>query len=107
MQDRKVTNKFHETYASTKAYPTWWSEMDESRVLKRRKSMGDSVLERNLCFVDTSGIKSPSSAAHYIEQQLLKTINTINQVTPELTGLLSGKGGTQVDLVLYLVTHGM
>lgn len=69
--------------------------------------MGDAVLERNLCFVDTSGIKSPSSAAHYIEQQLLKTINSANQASSELTGLLSGKGGTQVDVVLYLVTHGM
>lgn len=68
--------------------------------------MGDSVLERNLCFVDTSGITSPSSAAHYIEQQLLKNINCANQATSELTGLLSGNGGTQVDVVLYLVTHG-
>lgn len=106
-QTRNTTGKFHETYASTKAYPSWWSETDDSRVLKRRKSMGDSVLERNLCFVDISGTKSPSSAAHYIEQQLLKGIDCANQATNELTALLSGKGGTQVDVVLYLVTYGM
>ncbi|KAI9881433.1 MAG: hypothetical protein M1823_006653, partial [Watsoniomyces obsoletus] len=42
-----------EIYASTKPYPPWWSDVEESRILRRRKSMGDSVLERNLCFVDT------------------------------------------------------
>ena len=80
--------------------------MEDSRVLKRRKSMGDVVLERNVCFVDTAHSRSPVLAAHYIEQQLAKTINCANQATSELTGLLSGRGGTQVDLVLYLVSHG-
>ena len=69
--------------------------------------MGDFVLERNLCFVDTSRHESPSFAAYYIEQQLLKTINYAAQATSELTGLLSGLGGSQVDLVLYLVSHGI
>ena len=68
--------------------------------------MGDAVLERNICFVDTAHNRSASFAAHYIEQQLAKTINCANQATAELTGLLSGNGGTQVDLVLYLVSYG-
>lgn len=97
---------FHETYASTKPYPAWWSETEDSRILKRTKSMGDSVLERNVCFVDAARSKSPSCAAHYIEQQLLRTINCANQANHELSSLLSGRGGSQVDLVLYLISHG-
>jgi len=68
--------------------------------------MGDFVLERNICFVDTSHSRSPSFAAHYIEQQLAKTIHCAKQPSADLAGLLSGRGGTQVDLVLYLVSHG-
>ena len=68
--------------------------------------MGDAVLERNICFVDTAHNRSASFAAHYIEQQLAKTIHCANQATAELTSLLSGNGGTQVDLVLYLVSYG-
>lgn len=103
---RSMAHAFHETYASTRSYPAWWSDTEDSRLLKRRKSMGDLVLERNICFVDTSHSRSPSFAAHYIEQQLSKSINCANQASAELTGLLSGRGGTQVDLVLYLVSHG-
>lgn len=105
-QGKHSTPIFHETYASTRPYPAWWSDTEESRILKRRKSMGDTVLERNICFVDAASSKSSSYAAHYIEQQLLRTINCANQANSELTGLLSGKGGSQVDLVLYLVSHG-
>ena len=68
--------------------------------------MGDTVLERNVCFVDAASSKSSNYAAHYIEQQLLRTINCANQASSELTSLLSGKGGSQVDLILYLVSHG-
>lgn len=55
------TTKITEIYASTKAYPAWWSDLEESRILRRRKSMGDSVLERNLCFVDTPGYGNKTS----------------------------------------------
>jgi hypothetical protein len=53
--DMQSTLQVTEVYASTRAYPAWWSDLEESRILRRRKSMGDSVLERNLCFVDTPG----------------------------------------------------
>jgi len=68
--------------------------------------MGDVVLERNICFVDTCHSQTPMFAAHYIEQQLARIVNCANQATGDLSGLLSGRGGTQVDLVLYLVSHG-
>ena len=49
------TKKITEIYASTKPYPEWWSEVDDLMVLRRRKSLGDAVLDRNVCFVDTPG----------------------------------------------------
>lgn len=57
------TSKITEVFASTKAYPAWWSDLEESRILRRRKSMGDSVLERNLCFVDTPGYGNKTSVS--------------------------------------------
>jgi len=59
--DLQATTDITEIYASTRAYPAWWSDLEESRVLRRRKSMGDSVLERNLCFVDTPGYGDKTS----------------------------------------------
>ena len=55
------TSQITEIYASTKPYPEWWSEVDDFDVLQRRKSLGDSVLDRNICFVDTPGYGSGSS----------------------------------------------
>jgi predicted GTPase len=51
------TTRITEVYASTRAYPSWWSELEEGKVLRRRRSsgVGDSILERNICFVDTPG----------------------------------------------------
>lgn len=57
------TSQITEIYASTRAYPTWWSEFDESKILRRRKSIEDSVLERNLCFVDTPGYGNKTSVS--------------------------------------------
>ena len=59
--DLQSTLQITEVYASTRAYPAWWSDLEESRVLRRRKSLGDSVLERNLCFVDTPGYGNKTS----------------------------------------------
>lgn len=55
------TTQITEIYASTKPYPEWWSEVADFRVLRRRKSLGDAVLDRNICFVDTPGYGSGSS----------------------------------------------
>jgi len=61
-----ATIEVTEIYASTRAYPSWWSDLEESRVLRRRKSLGDSVLERNLCFVDTPGYGNKTSVSTQI-----------------------------------------
>ncbi|KAL2159557.1 hypothetical protein VTH06DRAFT_2126, partial [Thermothelomyces fergusii] len=55
------TAQIAEIYASTKPYPEWWSEVDDLRVLRRRKRLGDAVLDRNICFVDTPGYGAGSS----------------------------------------------
>lgn len=75
--------------------------------------MGDSVLERNLCFVDTPGYshnKSPTESIdlviRYLTDQIKKTHSFANIGNGDLIGLLSGNGGTQVDVVFYLIANG-
>ena len=103
-----------EIFASTRAYPSWWSDIEESKVLRRRKSVGDSVLERNLCFVDTPGyrhgtsvLENMDSVLQYIETQMVKSTSIETMNNGDLLSLLAGNGGYQVDLVLYLVSRSM
>lgn len=69
--------------------------------------MGDSVLERNICFVDTSDSVKLDRIVHYLEQQLMNVMTSVNQFTHEFSGLLSGRGSCQVDVILYLVSKGI
>ncbi|OJD22557.1 hypothetical protein ACJ73_06094 [Blastomyces percursus] len=99
-----------EIYASTKPYPSWWSDLEDSRVLRRRKSMGDVVLERNLCFVDTAcgtlGLSDQAECiVQYVNRQFQRAVNALDSVNTDLQGLLSGNGGSQVDAILYLVSE--
>ena len=110
----RSTNKITEVYASTKPYPTWWSDIEETKILRRRKSMGDTVLERNLCFVDTPGyshgmsrIESIDSILKYIEAQFSKPFADPSGSQGDFVSLLSGNGGFQVDVVLYMIAQGM
>lgn len=64
------TKGITEVYASTKPYPHWWSEHEDSKVLRRRKSSTaatETVLERNICFVDTPGYGSGTSVCALYE----------------------------------------
>ncbi|KXX73587.1 Septin-1, partial [Madurella mycetomatis] len=105
------TTQITEIYASTKPYPEWWSEVDDFRVLRRRKSLGDAVLDRNICFVDTPGYGSGSSSmdtitpvAQYIESHLQRiSQNCLSD--GDLLNLLGGEGGIQVDVVFYMVSN--
>lgn len=110
----RSTNKITEVYASTKPYPTWWSDIEETKVLRRRKSMGDTVLERNLCFVDTPGyshgmsrMESIESILQYVEAQFTKPFVDTTGSQGDFVSLLSGSGGFQVDVVLYMIAQGM
>jgi hypothetical protein len=87
--------------------------MEDNRVLRRRKSFGETVLERNLCFIDSPGFVATSSS-RTAEQPLLKYLETLfhrNAAVTELgdsdlLGVLSGAGGVQVDVVLYICQGG-
>jgi hypothetical protein len=96
-----------EIHASTKPYPAWWSDVDESKVLRRRKRMGDAVLERNVCFVEIGSVEEGATMTRYLEQQLDKAIVAPTSSSNDFIGMLSGRGGAQVDVVLYLVSSGM
>lgn len=76
--------------------------------------MGDTVLERNICFVDTPGyshhrsaVEGIESVVRYVENQINKTCSLSDASNGELVNLLSGRGGTQVDLVFYMMCKGM
>ena len=105
-------NHIMEVYASTKAYPLWWSDFDETTILRRRKSGGETVLERNVCFVDTPGYDSGTSmlegmdsVLQYIEAQMAKNTSFSSMSDGDLLSMLGGDGGFQVDLVLYLISQ--
>lgn len=110
----RATSQITEINTSTRPYPSWWSDQEETKVLRRRKSIGDTVLERNLTFVDTPGYSSGLSktetieaVSQYIESQLRKSFAPPSESESDILGLLSGSGGSQVDLVLYLITESM
>ncbi|KAL8842636.1 MAG: hypothetical protein Q9170_000411 [Blastenia crenularia] len=104
------TSQINEVWASTKAYPGWWTELEKNQALRRRKSVNDPVLERNICFVDTPGYGGGLSITEgiqavlsYVEKQLPRSFSAANSGRDELVSLLSGSGGAQVDVVLYLI----
>ncbi|MCJ1400422.1 hypothetical protein MMC11_003627 [Xylographa trunciseda] len=109
-----ATNQILEIYASTKAYPPWWSDFEDSKILRKRKGGGDTVLERNVCFVDTPGydsgtsvLESMDSVLQYIEAQMAKNTSFSSMSDIDLLSMLGGGGGFQVDVVLYLFTKDL
>lgn len=57
------TGSIFEIFASTRSVPEWWSDLDELGASQSRKSLGDQVLDRNICFVDTPGYGTGSSVS--------------------------------------------
>ncbi|KAB8265490.1 hypothetical protein BDV32DRAFT_52721 [Aspergillus pseudonomiae] len=109
-QTHSIPPSVTEIYASTKPYPVWWSDLEDSRVLRRRRSMGDVVLERNLCFVDPQSNSSECAGqtdiiVQYIRQQLLRAMTSLNSANHDFQNMLAGNGGAQVDAVLYLISE--
>lgn len=108
---RSMSAATAEIYASTKPYPPWWSDLEDSRVLRRRKSVGEIVLERNICFVDTpaTSLSMPGqndAILQYMRQQLLRATVALSSSGYDFQNLLAGNGGSQVDAVLYLISNG-
>ncbi|PWW75326.1 hypothetical protein C7212DRAFT_297200 [Tuber magnatum] len=109
------TKDITEVYASTRPYPHWWSELDDSRLLRKRRSkpgIDDQVIERNLCFVDTPGygvgtsfLECVEPVVRYVEGQLERTRAIVSGNSGDLLPLLSGDGTPQVDIVFYAILH--
>ncbi|CAK7231316.1 hypothetical protein SCUCBS95973_007871 [Sporothrix curviconia] len=107
------TSQITEIYASTKPYPAWWSEMTDGGNMRRRKSLGDNVLDRNICFVDTPGFTRSTSTmdsimpvVEYVKSYLQKLCsNSLSDA--DFVGLISGDGGTSVDVVFYLIADSL
>ncbi|KAF9885609.1 hypothetical protein FE257_012700 [Aspergillus nanangensis] len=110
LRDHGMPTTVSEIYASTKPYPAWWSDLEDSRVLRRRRSVGDVVLERNVCFVDTpkntlSRTGQNDAVLQYLRQQLLRATTSLQSPNHDFQNLLAGRGGAQVDAVLYLISE--
>jgi hypothetical protein len=108
--DQGATMRVTEIHASTRPYPHWWTDVEDTRVLRRRKSSIDTILERNICFVDTPGYLEGSSeqddmnlVIKYLESLLHQTASITNLADGELVGVISGSGGILVDVVLYML----
>lgn len=90
---------------------------------------GDTILDRNICFIDTPGHSGGSSVSlslptkgyvelltrlqsmetitptvHYVES-LFEMVQANGSTDPEMLNMLGGDGGNQVDAVLYLVQN--
>lgn len=104
------TTRVTEIHASTKPYPHWWTDAEESRALRRRKSSLDAVLERNICFVDTPGFTRGATenddidmVVDYVESLLYQTSSVTTMDDNDVLGVISGSGGVSIDVVLYLL----
>nr|POF02604.1 hypothetical protein CFP56_58236 [Quercus suber] len=103
--DSTTRPHFAEVTASTRPYPSWWTDMESRRMLLRRKSMGEGVLERNLCFMDTPDIHDKHVIEHLsrmLEGRMRSMLRLETMSDSELIPLLSGEGGASVDAVLWL-----
>ncbi|KXT14703.1 hypothetical protein AC579_6391 [Pseudocercospora musae] len=99
------TTAFTEIQASTRPYPTWWTDLGSRRMLLRRASVGDGVLDRNLTFIDTPGIEDDSQVQSIRDQvtaSLGRTLRMECMSDAELVNLLSGDGGVQIDAAIYV-----
>ncbi|KAK0653843.1 hypothetical protein QBC41DRAFT_351593 [Cercophora samala] len=105
------TREITEVWASTKPYPEWWSEIETEGGMGRRKSLGDEVLDRNVCFVDTMGYGFGSSSMDTITpvteyiQGHLQRISSNSLSDGDVLNMLGGEGGVQVDVVFYMVSN--
>lgn len=99
------TAKVVEIGASTRPYPAWWTDFESRRQLLKFKSIGEGVLERNVTFLDMTDYNEGYHAEQildYVKASLARIGKMEKMHDSELVGMLSGEGGLQIDLVLYI-----
>lgn len=98
------TLHLQEIGASTKPYPRWRSDVETSQRL-RRASLSEGVLERNITFIDTIGTND-GSTTHRIRDHFQRDFDRMSDMQrlsdSEVSDMLGGEGGPQVDVVLFM-----
>ncbi|KAG6005957.1 hypothetical protein E4U43_000516 [Claviceps pusilla] len=94
------------TFASTRPKPWWRTDHGQELAKRRRSSLPDEVLDRNICFVDcdvhTSSSGTSFPAVQYVESQLAHLLgSSIDDIS--LSSLLSSGTEPNVDVALYLL----
>lgn len=97
------TQRIQEIGASTKPYPQWRSDVETSQRL-RRASTSEGALERNITFIDTPSLTEAGADTirQHMQKSMARMLNMQQLSESEILGMLSGEGGAQVDLVLFL-----
>ncbi|KAJ0166292.1 hypothetical protein CTA2_7872 [Colletotrichum tanaceti] len=116
------TFQITETFASTKPYPPWWKGSVQGSFMSSSTSTDDTILERNVCLVDTPGYQETCRSIVFLHcikltEQSTKTVDQVSQYVEShlqknrLDGLkdsdvlktIGGSGGLLVDAVLYTI----
>lgn len=99
-----LTGLMSTTIASTRPCPEWWTSAGTGRLpaLRRRSSiLRDTVLDRNITFLEAP---CPGQALLAFCEQMFEVNHNLALASDDIVlGVLSGHGGAQVDLVLYLL----
>ncbi|KZL67397.1 heat shock protein [Colletotrichum tofieldiae] len=103
------TFQITETFASTKPYPPWWKESVQASPISSTGSADDTILDRNVCLVDTPGYQETcrpadtvGQVAQYVESHFQK--NRLDGLEdPDVLKTVGGSGGLLVDAVLYTI----
>ncbi|OHW96393.1 heat shock protein [Colletotrichum incanum] len=86
------TFQITETFASTKPYPPWWKESVQTSPVSVAGSADDTILDRNVCLVDTPGY-----------QETCRKNRLDGLEDPDVLKTVGGSGGLLVDAVLYTI----
>ncbi|TQN71882.1 Septin-7 [Colletotrichum shisoi] len=96
------TFQITETFASTKPYPPWWKGSVQGTFMSSSTSTDDTILDRNVCLVDTPGYQETCRVSQYVESHLQK--NRLNGLEDsDVLKTIGGSGGLLVDAVLYTI----
>ncbi|SPO02718.1 uncharacterized protein DNG_05393 [Cephalotrichum gorgonifer] len=103
-------SQISEIHASTMPRPPWWTPCDEGSAESKDPTFVDTVLDPNICFVDTPGHENPtmlpqviSLAREYIESHLRPHLSS-SVADSDMLRMLGGNGGSLVTGVLYLIS---